>query len=50
MEDKFDKDFRLVNEATDVNIMRSDIALHIYSWITKAHNCLDTNADVDCVM
>ena len=46
-EDDLDADFGLVDEAVDVNTMRSDIALNIRLWITKAHENLNVNADVD---
>ena len=49
-DEDLDKDFGLVDEATDVDIMRSDIALNIRSWVSKAHGNLDPNADVDRVM
>ena len=49
-EGELDSDFGLVDEAMDVDQMRSDIALNIRSWIAKAHDNLDVNADVDRVM
>ena len=49
-EDILAEDFGLCDEAIDVNIMRSDIALNICSWASKAHNNLDLNADIDRVM
>ena len=49
-EEELDSDFGLVDEAVDVDQMRSDIALNIRSWIAKAHDNLDVNADVDRVM
>ena len=49
-EKDLDKDFGLVDEGMDVDIMRQDIALNIRSWVSKAHDNLDINADVDRVM
>ena len=43
-------DFGLVDEGMDVDIMRQDIALNIRSWVSKAHDNLDINADVDRIM
>ena len=40
-------DFGLVDEGMDVDTMRSDIALNIRTWISRAHESLDINADVD---
>merc|ERR1711911_225540 len=31
----------------DVDIMRSSIAINIRTWISRAHDSLDVNADVD---
>ena len=49
-EEDLDKDFGLVDEGFEVDGMRSDIAWNIRSWISKAHDSLDINADVDRVM
>ena len=49
-EEDFGNDFKLYEEAQDVDTMRSDIALNIRSWVSKAHDSLDLNADVDRVM
>ena len=49
-EKEFDDDIHLFDEAQDVDTMRLDIAANIRSWIAKAHENLDINADVDRTM
>ena len=46
-DEQLNEDFGLVDEAMDVDIMRSSIALNIRTWISKAHDSLDVNANVD---
>ena len=46
-DEELNADFGLVDEGMDVDTMRSDIALNIRTWVSRAHDSLDINADVD---
>ena len=46
-DEELNADFGLVDEGMDVDTMRSDIALNIRTWISRAHESLDINAYVD---
>ena len=46
-DEELNADFGLVDEGMDVDTMRSDIALNVRTWISRAHDSLDINADVD---
>ena len=46
-DEELNADFGLVDEGMDVDTMRSDIAFNIRTWVARAHDSLDINADVD---